>query len=85
MPKVEENVEVLRLREISALCSEVNKYDDYNRKSKIMSDIFPEIVSLVESCHRLMTPHNQEDCEEFLKKFNILLQTYTKNKKQSDF
>ena len=83
-PKVE-NMEMFRLREISALCSEVKTYDDYNRKSKIMSDIFPEIVSLVESCHRLMTPHNQEDCEKFLKKFNILLQTYTKNKNSQTF
>lgn len=83
-PKVE-NMEMVRLREISALCSEVKTYDDYIRKSKIMSDIFPEIVSLVNLLKRHMTPHNQEDCGEFLEKFIILLQTYTKNKNSQTF
>jgi hypothetical protein len=74
-----------RLSDLRELCYEVQKYDDYPRGRKIMSDIFTEIVYLVESCKRQMTPHNQEDCKEFLTKFNVLLQTYTKNSNSQTF
>ena len=73
-----------RLSELRELCLEVQTYD-YSRGCKIMPDIFPEIVCLVKSCKRQMTPHNQEDCEEFLTKFNVLLQTYTNNSNSQTF